>query len=345
VNWFRKDQEGKFLWPGYGENIRVLKWILERVKGRGKAAETALGFLPTPEAIETDGLSLMHGATKELTSVDKAGWLNGVKEMEKFYSQFGKRMPAEIWDEHRKLSERLEAVSVWKTHTGTSTTTYHDWTTTMRFDRLIQKLLPHDAAFYSFFEESSQNLVNAAELLRQLSRTKTGSDRENLVMQIKELEHHGDNVTHEIFSELNSTFVTPFDREDIHQLASALDDIMDHIDGTALRLSLYKLKKYPDAMLRLVDILQLSITEIHRGVGLLHDLHKTEELQRVFQKVNEYENHADSVFQNAVAALFEEEKNPVQIIKLKEVLVGLETATDKCEDAANVLEGIYIKHA
>jgi hypothetical protein len=74
-------------------------------------------------------------------------------------------------------------------------------------------------------------------------------------------------------------------------------------------------------------------------------LHKTEELQRVFQKVNEYENHADSVFQNAVAALFEEEKNPVQIIKLKEVLVGLETATDKCEDAANVLEGIYIKHA
>ena len=112
MNWFRKDQEGKFLWPGYGENIRVLKWILERVKGRGKAAETALGFLPTPEAIETDGLSLMHGATKELTSVDKAGWLNGVKEMEKFYSQFGKRMPAEIWDEHRNLSERLEAVTV-----------------------------------------------------------------------------------------------------------------------------------------------------------------------------------------------------------------------------------------
>lgn len=73
MNWFRKDQEGKFLWPGYGENIRVLKWILERVKGRGKAAETALGFLPTPEAIETDGLSLMHGAMEELTSVDKAG--------------------------------------------------------------------------------------------------------------------------------------------------------------------------------------------------------------------------------------------------------------------------------
>jgi hypothetical protein len=164
-------------------------------------------------------------------------------------------------------------------------------------------------------------------------------------MQINELEHFGDSISHQVFSELNATFVTPFDREDIHQLTSALDDIMDHMDGAASRISLYKIKKYPKSMLQLIDILQLSIAELRRGVGMLRDLNKTNELQRVFQKVNEYENNADTVFESGVARLFEKEKNAIQIIKLKEILVGLETATDKCEDAANVLEGIYIKHA
>lgn len=215
----------------------------------------------------------------------------------------------------------------------------------MRFDKIIQRLLPHDESFYKFFDEASQNLVNAVALLKELSVAKQPTERDKLVMQIKELEHHGDSLTHMIFSELNSTFVTPFDREDIHQLTSALDDVLDHMDGTANRISLYKIKKYPKSMVQLVDILQLSIAELHRGVGMLRDLNKTNELQRVFQKVNEYENNADTVFEQGVADLFEKEKSAIQVIKLKEILVGLETATDKCEDAANVLEGIYIKNA
>jgi predicted phosphate transport protein (TIGR00153 family) len=215
----------------------------------------------------------------------------------------------------------------------------------MKFDKIIQRLLPHDESFYKFFEEATQNLVNAAALLKQLSTAKMGSEREKLIMQMHELEHHGDNLTHQIFSELNSTFVTPFDREDIHQLTSALDDVLDHMDGTANRISLYKIKKYPEPMVRLIDILQLSIAELHRGVGMLRDLNKTNELQRVFQRINEYENNADAVFENGIADLFDKEKDAIQVIKVKEVLVGLETATDKCEDAANVLEGIYIKNA
>jgi len=215
----------------------------------------------------------------------------------------------------------------------------------VKFDKIIQRLLPHDESFYKFFEEASQNLVNAVALLKELSVAKEGSDREKLIMQIKELEHHGDNLAHKIFSELNATFVTPFDREDIHQLTSALDDVMDHMDGTANRITLYKIKEYPEPMVRLIDILQLSIGELHRGVGMLRDLNKANELQRVFQRINEYENNADSVFEQGVADLFENEKDAIQVIKLKEILVGLETATDKCEDAANVLEGIYIKNA
>ncbi|MCU0454030.1 MAG: phosphoenolpyruvate carboxykinase (GTP) [Bacteroidetes bacterium] len=109
VNWFRKDADGKFLWPGYGDNIRVLKWILERVQGKGKAVESVLGFLPTPDAIDTEGLKLPAGAMQTLTAVDTEGWVKGTVEMDKFYSQFGDRLPKEIREEHAGLRKRLGA--------------------------------------------------------------------------------------------------------------------------------------------------------------------------------------------------------------------------------------------
>lgn len=214
----------------------------------------------------------------------------------------------------------------------------------MRLDRFIQVLLPHDEKFYSFFEESSRTLVKAAELLKKLA-TASAQERETIVNQIKDLEHEGDSIAHKIFAELNATFVTPFDREDIHVLASALDDVMDFMDGSASRFVLYKLRECPKDMAKLIDILHSSIVELQRGVALLRDLRKSDDLQKVLEKVNEYENEADAVFEQAIAALFEYERDPIQIIKLKEIYVGLETATDKCEDAANVLESILIKHA
>jgi predicted phosphate transport protein (TIGR00153 family) len=215
----------------------------------------------------------------------------------------------------------------------------------MKFDQLIQKLLPKDDKFFTLLEESAQNLVNAAEVMEKIAHTKNKSEIEVLINKIHDHEHEGDTVTHRIFSELNSTFVTPLDREDIHTLASSLDDILDHMDGSAGRFVLYKLKSWPPRMAQLADILRLSINELHRGVRLLRNIQQFDELQKVFLKVNEYENAADAVFEQAVAELFEKEKSPIQIIKLKEIYVGLETATDKCEDVANVLEGIVIKHA
>ena len=215
----------------------------------------------------------------------------------------------------------------------------------MKFDALLKKLLPKDDKFFAYLEESAENLVKAVDVLKKLSSSKNAAERKTLTDRMHDLEHDGDGVTHKIFSELNSTFVTPIDREDIHQLASSLDDIMDHMDGSAGRFILYKLKAWPRDMVKLVDILEKSINELKHGVNLLRDVQQTEKLQAVFQKVNEYENDADDVFEQAIAELFEKEKNPVQIIKLKEIYVGLETATDKCEDVANVLEGIVIKHS
>ncbi|MBI5464903.1 MAG: DUF47 family protein [Ignavibacteriales bacterium] len=215
----------------------------------------------------------------------------------------------------------------------------------MFLDRIIKRLLPTDSHFYDFFEESTQNIVAGTELMRQMVLAKSLPERDKIARQIKILEHQCDAVTHKVFSELNSTFVTPFDREDIHELASALDDIMDHIDGSASRLSLYKIKKCPESMVQLVDVLHLSVEELLRGVRLLRRLHEAEELNKMFKTINEYENEADTLFEQAIAELFDKEKDTKQIIKLKEVFTGLETATDKCEDAANVLETIYIKHA
>lgn len=215
----------------------------------------------------------------------------------------------------------------------------------MRLDRFIQRLLPRDEKFFTMLEESTSNLLIASELLKKLAVTKNAKQQAKLVEEINEIEHRGDTITHRIFSELNATFVTPLDREDIHQLASALDDILDHIDGSARRLVLYNIKKFPPPMVRLCDVVHLSVGELHRGITLMRNLHDTDRLEEVFQRVNQYENDADTIFDQAVADLFKKEKNPITIIKLKEVYVGLETATDKCEDVANVLEGIVIKHA
>jgi len=214
----------------------------------------------------------------------------------------------------------------------------------MKIDKILQLLLPHDENFYNLLEESAQNLIKAGVELKTLPQCKTHAQRVDAAKRIKDIEHDGDSVTHKIFSELNSTFVTPFDREDIHELASALDDVLDHIDGCANRFALYKITRVPRAVSQLIDVLILSMDELKNGVHLLRNLNDVATFKASFTKVNEYENQADDIFDKAVADLFEKEKDPVQIIKLKEVYVGLETATDKCEDAANVLEGILIKH-
>jgi len=214
----------------------------------------------------------------------------------------------------------------------------------MKIDRFLKKLLPHDENFYNLLEESAQNMIKAGVVLRTLPLCKTQAQREDAAQQIKDIEHDGDSITHRIFSELNSTFVTPIDREDIHELASALDDILDHIDGCANRFALYKITRVPKTVIQLIDVLVLSMAELKNGVHLLRNLNDVEDFKASFTKVNEYENQADDIFDKAVADLFDKEKDPVQIIKLKEVFVGLETATDKCEDAANVLEGILIKN-
>ena len=114
VNWFRKDAEGKFLWPGFGENVRVLKWMLERIEGKGEATETPIGYVPTPDALTLDGLNISRHTMEDLLRVDPNDWVAEVEDTRKFFEKFGKRLPQELWHEHEALSQRLERVLVAK---------------------------------------------------------------------------------------------------------------------------------------------------------------------------------------------------------------------------------------
>jgi len=214
----------------------------------------------------------------------------------------------------------------------------------VKIDRLIQILLPHDEKFYKLFEESTRLLLKASVALKKLSDADVATTY-SLVKEIEDLEHQADEITHKIYGELNATFVTPFDREDIHELASSLDDILDFINGCASRLTLYNVKADSQYMRKLMEIIQKQVEVIGKGISYLRDFKDSTSLQDVLKQINEFENEADSVFELAVADLFENEKDVIALIKKKEILVGLETATDRCEDVANVLESILIKHA
>ena len=213
----------------------------------------------------------------------------------------------------------------------------------MKLDYFLQLLVPKDKKFYMMFESATANLVAISKVLIELLNSPSPEKRIELAKEIDHLEHVGDQITHDIFNELSGTFITPFDREDIHALTSAIDDIVDHIHGSSKRAVLYKLDPISPAMQKIGELILQGSEELHKAVCELRNMKKVSNIREACVRINSIENHADDIFDMAVAQLFEEEKNAVEIIKVKEVLQNLETATDKCEDAANVLESIIVK--
>lgn len=208
----------------------------------------------------------------------------------------------------------------------------------------LQLLLPRDRKFFPLFEQATENLVKASKVLVELVNT-SPEKRKELIKEIENLEHTGDNITHLIFNELGRNFITPFDREDIHALASDIDDVLDFIHGSAKRIDLYKVTELSDAITMLADCILKGAIELNVAVKHLENMKDISIIKEACVKINSLENHADDVFNMGIARLFEEEKDPINIIKLKEILSALETATDKCEDAANTVQSILVKYA
>jgi predicted phosphate transport protein (TIGR00153 family) len=202
------------------------------------------------------------------------------------------------------------------------------------------RILPKDHQFFDLFEKAAANVQDGAELLKKLFDEFT--DVKEMARQIEEVEHRGDTFTHDLILKLNTSFITPLEREDILALASSLDDVLDLIHGAAVRLNLYKVSDTTPEAKELAFLILKSVRELNRAVGCLAKNMKGVHDHCV--EVNSLENEADRVCRDAIARLFHHEKDPIEIMKWKELYETLETATDRCEDAANVLESISMKN-
>lgn len=215
----------------------------------------------------------------------------------------------------------------------------------MALSNLFSVFIPKDKKFFKLFSQASETLVEVATAFSELVNTNDPVKRKEIVKRISDLEHKADDVTHNIFTELSSNFITPFDREDIHYLASSLDDIVDYIHGSANRIELYKIGESTLPMRKMAEVIQQSTSEIHIAVSSLNNLGNAMRIREAIVRINSLENHADTIFDTAIAELFENEKNAIELMKMKELLANMETATDKCEDVANVIETILVKNS
>jgi uncharacterized protein len=201
------------------------------------------------------------------------------------------------------------------------------------------QLIPKDTSFFRMFSAMSDNLITGARALTDLFADYR--EVEWKIDRIRKIEREGDELTHAILTKLNQTFITPFDREDIYQLASKLDDVLDFIHTATTRIQMYRITDPPPAAAELAKIILMQSEELQKAVSLMQ---KNGNILAHCVEINRLENEADNVAQQAIASLFEHEKDPITLIKIKELIEFLERATDKAEDVANVLESVVLKN-
>jgi predicted phosphate transport protein (TIGR00153 family) len=202
--------------------------------------------------------------------------------------------------------------------------------------------LPREESFFQLFEGSAQNMVKAAQKLKELIDTwENVADKIN---EINEFEHAGDTITHQIMEQLHRTFVTPFDREDIAALAHSLDDVTDFIQATADAMYLYKVERPAQSAKELSDVIVQAACEVERAMPLLRHRNQLKRMLESCVEINRLENVADEIYRSTIAKLFTDNTDIVELIKWREIYEHMESATDRCEDVANVLEGVALKH-
>ena len=205
------------------------------------------------------------------------------------------------------------------------------------------RFLPRDERFFDLFETSVKKVAEGAQQLEALLR-----DFRNVSLKakaIKDVEHEGDQVTHDTIEMLNRTFVTPLDREDIHNLITSLDDDLDYFEACAERLSLFKITATTEEAILLAGVLVKAVRELEVAVNKLRRLQGVDTVMKNCREINRLENEGDYICRAAVAKLFEPGSDPLEVIKWKEIYETMENAVDKCEDVANVIEGIALKNA
>lgn len=215
----------------------------------------------------------------------------------------------------------------------------------MFLNDLVKNFLPKDKVFFTLFENMGKNVASMGKLLDEMVGNSNVDERAAIAAKIEDLEHENDNLTHKIFVELSQNFITPFDREDIHYLATALDDVADYIHACAKKIILYKINPNDSAIQKLAELIKLGCDQVEVIVHELREMNKSTVLSNALVRINSIENQADDVYDLGVENLFENENDIKLIIKKRELYQLMETATDKCEDVSNVIETILIKYS
>ncbi|MEP7267655.1 MAG: DUF47 family protein [Saprospiraceae bacterium] len=215
----------------------------------------------------------------------------------------------------------------------------------MNLTKILTFLVPKNSKFFIQFNKASANLIKAGDLLQKIFSDESFEDRLEYAAKMHEFETLGDEITHTIFSELSANFITPFDREDIHELASSMDTILDTMDGTAKRVKLYQMDELSPAVVALARLAREAILEIDIALKSLEGSKDPARVLLAIDKIDDIEKQADNIHNEAIAELFRNEKDAIQLIKKKEILQNLEKAVDFCLDTANVIESILIKNS
>ncbi len=205
--------------------------------------------------------------------------------------------------------------------------------------------MPKDRVFYSLFEQVADTVAKMGKLMPQVVHEPDFDKRAGLISQLEDLEHVNDELTHKIFTELGRNFITPFDREDIHYLASALDDICDYTFASAKKINFYKVNPNDPGIQKMADLINQGCEAIRNAVLELRNMKNMRQITDALVKVNSIENQADDIFDLSIDRLFETEPDAKEVIKKREIYQVMEIVTDKCEDASNVIESIIIKYA
>ena len=215
----------------------------------------------------------------------------------------------------------------------------------MAINTFFKIFLPKDKVFFTLFENMAEVVGKMATQLHLMVNESDEDKRAEIAAIIENLEHKNDDFTHSVFTELGRNFITPLDREDIHYLATALDDIADYIYASAKKINFYRVNPNDIGIHKLADLVLQGSVEIKKAVHGLRDMKNLREMTEAIVKINSIENQADDVFDMSIDSLFNNENDFKEVIKKREIYQVLEIATDKCEDAANVIESIIIKYA
>lgn len=208
---------------------------------------------------------------------------------------------------------------------------------------MVFRFIPHDEKFFELFETQAAHNVEAARVFKEL--TQNWSLDPKPFERLRDIEHEADITCHEIYDKLNRTFVTPFDREDIRELAGELDTVVDLIEAVGHRMLLFKIERANEDLTTLADILHQSCENVRKAVAELQKGEKSRRIMDYCIEVNRLENAGDQALNRAIGKLFEGKPDPLEVIKWKEIYETLEHATDKCEDVAHTLETILVKQA